>query len=123
MPMPLWWGQVNKKIFNPRALKKGTWPVITHTGRSSGKIYRTPLEASAVKGGYIFIMVYGPQSDWVQNVLKAGAAKLEVAGATIELTSPEIISREDALPLLPESTKKPPNFLNVTGFLRMDTVA
>jgi hypothetical protein len=36
MPMPLWWGQVNKRLFNPRALENGKWKVINHLGRSSG---------------------------------------------------------------------------------------
>lgn len=23
MPMPLWWGQINKRVFNPRGLRNG----------------------------------------------------------------------------------------------------
>ncbi len=45
MPMPLWFGQINKRVFNKMELKKGTRPVLTHVGRSSGTTYQTPLEA------------------------------------------------------------------------------
>ncbi len=76
MPMPRWWGHVNKRVFNPRAISSGKWPVLTHVGRTSGTTYRTPLDAYPVEGGYVFILVYGSGSDWVQNVLKAGSARL-----------------------------------------------
>ncbi len=72
MPMPLWFGQINKRVFNKMELKRGVRPVLTHVGRSSGKVYRTPLDAHPVDGGYLFILVYGSGSDWVQNALAAG---------------------------------------------------
>ena len=65
-------------------------------GRSSGKTYGTPLDAHPVDGGYIFIVMYGSDSDWVQNVVAAGAAKLEIDGDEVELASPRLISKEDA---------------------------
>ncbi len=122
MPMPLWWGHVNKHIFNRLELKRGKRPVIRHVGRASGTTYRTPLDAHAVDGGYVFILVYGPKSDWVQNVLAAGGATLEIAGDEIELTAPRLIGQEEAWRQLPGGTKPPPGFLNITDFLRMDTV-
>jgi deazaflavin-dependent oxidoreductase (nitroreductase family) len=119
MPMPLWWGQVNKRVFNPRVLKRGISPVLTHKGRSSDMVHRTPLDAYATDDGYLFILVYGPRSDWVQNVLQAGSATLEIEGSLIQLAAPKIISIEEATPLLPETTKKPPGFLNITDCLLM----
>ena len=88
MPMPLWFGHVNKRVFNKRELTTGVQPVITHVGRRSGTTYRTPLEATPVDGGYIFVLVYGSASDWVKNVLAAGSAILRVGGQDIKLTSP-----------------------------------
>ncbi len=77
MPMPRWVARINKRVFNPMELRRGVRPVLTHVGRSSGKTYRTPLDAHLIEGGYIFIVMYGSDSDWVQNVLAAGAATLE----------------------------------------------
>lgn len=119
MPMPLWWGKINKRIFNPRAVRGGKWPVIHHVGRVSGRTYRTPLEAFRVDDGFIFVLVYGSRSDWVQNVLAAGTAKLEVAGETVDLIEPALLTAEQAFAQLPADTKRPPRLLKIDEFLKM----
>ena len=123
MPMPLWWGKVNKKVFNPSALRSGKWMVLTHVGRKSGTTYRTPLGAFEINGGYMFILVYGSRSDWVQNVLASGSASLETGERRVELTSPRIIDGDTARGMLPDDAKLPPKFLNVDEFLQMDVSA
>ncbi|MGH7511276.1 MAG: hypothetical protein ACREMZ_17775, partial [Gemmatimonadales bacterium] len=50
----------------------GSRPVLIHVGRSSGKTYRTPLDAHPLPDGYLFIPLHGPSTDWVKNVLVAG---------------------------------------------------
>ncbi len=119
MPMPLWWGRVNKRVFNPRAVRSGKWQVIRHVGRSSGRPYRTPLEALPVDGGFIFTLVYGSRSDWVQNVLAAGEATLEVDGGTVDLVGPELITTDEAFERLPPGAKRPPRLLKIDEFLVM----
>ncbi len=119
MPMPLWWGKVNKRLFNPKALRNGKWQVIRHVGRSSGQAYRTPLEAVPVEGGFVFTLVYGSRSDWVQNVLAAGTATLEIGGDTVDLVDPRLITADEAFALLPSGTKRPPGFLKIDEFLWM----
>lgn len=120
MPMPLWWGKINKRVFNPSALKNGKWKVLTHVGRSSGRIYRTPLEAYEVDGTFVFILVYGSRSDWVQNILHEGSGSLQADDELIELASPRLISAKEAWSLLDGLAKPPPGFLNVNEFLQMD---
>ncbi|HEY5889494.1 MAG TPA: nitroreductase family deazaflavin-dependent oxidoreductase [Acidimicrobiia bacterium] len=121
MPMPIWWGKINKHVFNPMALKGDKWSVINHVGRRSGTRYRTPLEAHPVDGGFVFIMVYGPKTDWARNALAAGSAELEFKGERYLLESPRLISRDEAFTLLPETTSRPPGFLNITDYLVMET--
>lgn len=121
MPMPLWWGRINKRVFNPRALRNGRWQVIHHVGRSSGREYRTPLEAVAVDDGFVFTLVYGSRCDWVRNVTAAGRARLEVDGAVVDLVDPEVIDGTEASALLPAGTKRPPGFLRIDEFLHMRT--
>ena len=120
MPMPLWFGQVNKRVFNKLELKRGKRPVLTHVGRSSRKTYRTPLDAHPVDNGYLFILVYGSGSDWAKNVLAAGTASLKVGGDEFELVSPRLVTKDVAWQLLPSTVKAPPNFLRITEFLQMD---
>ncbi|MDP8927011.1 MAG: nitroreductase family deazaflavin-dependent oxidoreductase [Actinomycetota bacterium] len=123
MPMPRWWGHINKRVFNPRAIAGGKWPVLTHVGRASGVTYRTPLDAHPVDGGYLFVLVYGSGSDWVQNVLAAGRARLRVDGREVDLTAPRIVGEGEAFQALSDEVARPPRVLRIAEFLRMDLVA
>jgi deazaflavin-dependent oxidoreductase (nitroreductase family) len=122
VPMPRWWTHINKRVFNPAELRRGVRPVLTHVGRSSGATYLTPLDAHPVEGGYVFILVYGSRSDWVRNALAAGRARLRIDGQDLELTSPRLISGEEAWAAVSEDVKRPPRLLNITEYLRMDLV-
>ncbi|GAA3656042.1 nitroreductase family deazaflavin-dependent oxidoreductase [Nonomuraea antimicrobica] len=123
MPMPKWWGHVNKKVFNRRAIAGGKWPVLIHVGRVSGATYRTPLDAHPVDGGYLFVLVYGSRSDWVRNVLAAGGARLRVDGREVALAAPRLVGRDEAFRALPAEVARPPKVLRITEFLRMDLAA
>ena len=121
MPMPLWWGQINTRVFNPRSLRGNRYQAIRHVGRSSGREYRTPLEAVPVDGGYVMMLVYGSKSDWVRNVLAAGSATLEADGKLVELTDPQLLTADEAFARLPAGTKRPPKLLKIDEFLMMRT--
>ena len=122
MPMPRWWGHVNKRVFNPRAISSGKWPVLTHVGRTSGTTYRTPLDAYPVEGGYVFILVYGSGSDWVQNVLEAGSARLSVDETEVSLGTPRLVAKDEAFQALSSDVSQPPRMLRITEYLRMDLI-
>ena len=55
MSLPRWLAQINKRLFNPIEERRGVRPVLIHTGRSSGKTYRTPLDAHRLTDGYLSI--------------------------------------------------------------------
>lgn len=121
MPMPLWWGQINKRLFNPRALENGKWKVINHVGRSSGRRYRTPLDGYEVDDTYLFILVYGSGSDWVQNILASGEATLETGDEVLELASPRILTAGTAMEILGE--KPNTGFVKINEYLQMEVVS
>lgn len=120
MPMPRWWAKINKRVFNPAELRRGKRPVLTHVGRSSGKTYRTPLDAHHVADGYVFVLVYGSESDWVRNVLAAGRATVTIGGEDIELVNPRIIGEDEAMAAVADSVRRPPPALRISEYLRMD---
>lgn len=120
MPMPRWWGHINKRVFNPRAIAGGKWPVLTHVGRTSGTTYETPLDAYPVDGGYVFILVYGSRADWVQNALAGGSVRLRAGGQDMTLTRPRLIGEDEAFQALGDDVARPPKLLRVSEFLRMD---
>ena len=98
------------------------YPVMTHVGRSSGRLYRVPLDAYPVDGGYLFILMYGSDSDWVKNVLAAGRCSLTIDANEFQLVRPRVVTEEVEFELLPATAKPPAGFLHVTEYLRMDTV-
>ena len=120
MPLPKWLTLITKHVFNPMEIRRGVRPVLIHVGRSSGRTFETPLDAHPIEGGYLFIMNYGRDSDWVKNILAAGAATLRIEGSETALVAPQVISKEEALPLLPATSKWVPDRMNVTECLRMD---
>jgi deazaflavin-dependent oxidoreductase (nitroreductase family) len=122
MPLPRWLARINKRFMNPREIRRGVRPVLTHVGRSSGRPYRTPLDAHAVPDGYVFIPMYGPRTDWLRNVLAAGSARLSIGGGDVPLTSPRMVRRKDVWSSLPAGTRTPPGVSDETELLRMDVV-
>lgn len=122
MPMPRWLAHINKRVFNPMEVRRGARPVLIHTGRTSGKTYRTPLDAHALPDGFLFIPLYGPRTDWVKNVLAAGEARLLIDGSEIELGSPRLVTKDDVWPMLPTTTRTPPRIKGQSKLLRMDTL-
>jgi len=88
--MPRWLAHLNRRVFNPRELERGRWPVLRHVGRVSGTVHRTPLGAIRLEHGYAFALVYGRRTEWLRNVLAAGEAVLEVDGREVVLTTPRV---------------------------------
>ena len=101
-------------------VRRGARPVLIHTGRSSGKTYRTPLDAHRLPDGYLFIPLYGPRTDWVKNVLAAQAAQLSIDGHEIELQSPRLVKKKDIWPMVPTTNKSYPGISSESELLRMD---
>jgi deazaflavin-dependent oxidoreductase (nitroreductase family) len=120
MPLPRWLAHINKRVFNPIEVRRAARPVLIHTGRSSGKTYRTPLDAHHLPDGYLFIPLYGPRTDWVKNVLAAHEARLLVDGHEIELTSPRLVKKKDVWSLVPTTSKAYPGISSESELLRMD---
>ena len=110
---------VNRRVINPRQLRKGTYPVVTHVGRTSGRSYQTPLDAYPTKTGYVLVARYGPKSDWVRNILAAQTATLRIDGEERVLDSPRLVSQEEALNVL-VSDEPPADFTKAEDFVLMD---
>lgn len=87
---------LNRRVINPRNLvTAGTtaspWSVVRHRGRVSGREFSTPVEAVATDGGFVVALPYGPESDWVRNVVAASNAVLVTGGAEHQLDAIEIV--------------------------------
>ena len=65
--------------------------ILTHVGRKSGKVHRTPINVFRESSGFIIALTYSRQSEWVKNVLAAGGCVLETVGKKYQLSSPKVV--------------------------------
>src|SRR5579862_5468250 len=98
MPFPRTIARLNRAGLN--RLTRHTAPltpgmgVVIHRGRRSGRRYETPVNVFRTPDGYLFALTYGPESDWVRNVLAAGGCELRTRRRTVALTSPRVVHDE-----------------------------
>lgn len=120
MAYPRWLAKINKSVFNARAVRSGKWPVITHIGRSSGRTYQTPADAHPTSDGYVLVVRYGLESDWVRNILAAGRAELTVGGESHLLATPRIAAQEEAAASLHPKADVGKDFYKAEHYLLME---
>ncbi len=123
MPIPAAVARFNRRVTNPLTRRfAGRLPgfaVVVHRGRSSGRVYRTPVNAFARPGGYVVALTYGPRADWVRNVLAAGECLLVVRGRRVRMTNPRVV-RDPARKKMPAPVRLILGLLSVEYFLELD---
>jgi deazaflavin-dependent oxidoreductase (nitroreductase family) len=65
--------------------------ILTHVGRKSGRVYRTPVNVFRAPEGFLIALTYGRESEWVKNVLAAGGCELETRGVSNKLNASAIM--------------------------------
>src|SRR6266568_8641175 len=70
--------------------------VISHVGRRSGRVYRTPVVSAAHDDSFLIALPYGERTDWLKNVLAKGSATLVTGGKTYQVDRPEVIPMAEA---------------------------
>jgi hypothetical protein len=64
----------------------------------------------------VIALTYGPEADWVKNVLSAGKCQLETQGNVIPLFSPRLV-HDETRRLVPPVVRVPLGFAHVYDFL------
>ena len=94
----------NVALFNRRVTNRITgrfadrlpgFAVVYHVGRKSGRAFHTPVNAFRDGSDYIIALTYGPDADWVKNVLAAGGCEIVTRGQRFKLTNPRISTDGD----------------------------
>jgi deazaflavin-dependent oxidoreductase (nitroreductase family) len=122
MPLPRWLASANRRATNrvtgvvaPRLPGFG---VVVHTGRRSGREYRTPVSVFASDDGYLVALTYGAESDWVRNVVAAGGCELEHRGRRERLDTPAVV-HDEARAGVPAPVRAVLRALRVSDFLTL----
>ena len=125
MPIPRVVRQWNKAGLNRVTKHIAPWMpgfgVVVHRGRRSGRPYQTPVNVFATEDGYILALTYGPDTDWVENVLAAGGCELRTRGRVIRLVSPRLFHDETRGGIRPLE-RQVLRVIGVADFLSLKTV-
>lgn len=95
MQLPAGLARINKVITNPIqrrwAPHLAPWALIEHTGRRSGRHYRTPVLAWVDADTIAIVATYGRDTDWIRNVLASGGCGITRRGTQFRLVRPRLI--------------------------------
>ncbi len=90
-----WLAKINIAVTNRiTSLFAGWLPgfgILTHVGRKSRKVYRTPVNVFRAPNGFIIALTYSSQCEWVKNVLAAGGCGLRTSGKNYQLSAPNVV--------------------------------
>ena len=125
MPIPRMVRQWNKAGLNRVTKHIAPWVpgmgVIIHRGRRSGRLYQTPVSVFTTQDGYVFALTYGPDTDWVKNVLAAGGCELRTRGHATRLTAPRLYHDQSRRGIRPVE-RQVLRLIGVADFLFLKTV-
>lgn len=124
MPLPEGLGRFNRWVTNPLtrtfAGRLPGFAIVVHRGRRSGRRYRTPVNAFArPDGGYTVALTYGPDTQWVRNVLAAGGCTLEASGRRVAQTNPRVV-HDPSRRAVPPPVRAILALLRVEYFMELD---
>jgi deazaflavin-dependent oxidoreductase (nitroreductase family) len=122
MPLPGWLARFNRSVTNrvtqPLAERLPGFAVVMHTGRRSGRRYRTPVNLFRSGDGYAIALTYGRDRDWVRNVIAAGGCAVYGRGRTIRLEEPRIVTDPRGTPV-PGAIRPILEAFRVTEFMEL----
>ena len=82
---------VTNRITSRFAARLPGFGILTHVGRKSGRVYRTPVNVFRAPEEFLIALTYGRESEWVRNVIAARGCKLETRGVQYQLSAPNIV--------------------------------
>jgi len=82
---------VTNRITSRFAARLPGFGILTHAGRKSGKLYRTPVNVFRSSEKFLIALTYGRDSEWIKNVLAAGGCQLKTRGVRYQLSTPTIV--------------------------------
>jgi len=77
-------------ITRPVAGRLPGFGLLLYRGRKSGTEYRTPMNVFRHGEEYVFALTYGPEVQWVKNIMAAGECELVIGGRTVRLIGPRL---------------------------------
>ncbi len=116
-----------RDVGNPRLLESAGTPgarasIIKHTGRTSGKPYETPVTVLETADGFVIALPYGPNTDWLKNVLAQGSATVVHDGNSYRVDRPEVVPSTDVAHLFSARELRTLRWFGIRECLRLHRV-
>jgi deazaflavin-dependent oxidoreductase (nitroreductase family) len=92
--------------------------LLTHRGRKTGRMYRTPLLVLKRGDHYLIGLWYGTDVHWVKNVLASGECKMRIRGRNIRMVAPELVA-PPVLQLLPRPLALAGRMVHLSHLVRL----
>ena len=109
----------NKLMIHICGKRFGHFSILTHTGRRTGKVYRTPIIAEPMENGFVIALTYGRKVDWAANILAKGGCSLLWKNSEYSLRNPAFIDKETGLKAFPAVLRAGLRAAGVRDFLRL----
>jgi deazaflavin-dependent oxidoreductase (nitroreductase family) len=126
MPLPKWLARFNllvtNRVLGPLARWAPGMGIIIHTGRTSHRQYRTPVMVFRRGKRLLIALTYGPEAQWVQNVLAAGGCELITGNRRLRVAEPRSF-HDETRGNMPVLVKFVLGVLNVSDFLELTVEA
>jgi len=82
---------VTNRITGRFAARLPGFGILTHVGRKSGRLYRTPVNVFRAPEGFLIALTYGRDSEWVKNVLAVDGCQLKTRRVLYQFSAPTIV--------------------------------
>ena len=96
---------VNPLLRNLAHSSRGPFALLRHVGRRSGKPYEIPIMVWRMKDGFMIVLTYGPNTDWLRNLQAADQGSLRWHKREYVFKRPEFIDAKTARQALPPFIK------------------
>ena len=121
MPLPRGLARFNRvatnRVIGILSNRVRPFATLIHTGRRSGRRYRTTLMAFEHEGTVAIALTYGRDVDWGHNLLAAGGGELELGGRTLALSHPRITGDAGGRHLMPPVVQAGLSMIGVHEYL------
>ena len=115
------------KYFNPLVLGLAgsglipVWAVIVHTGRRSGRRYRTPIAIYPNGSGFVIPLPFG-KTDWCRNVMAASDTVIRWKGRDYRVDSARVVDEATGKLAFPPVLRRAMALLGIKQFLAVQRV-
>ena len=97
MQLPQWLARFNRHVTNPiQRMWAGLGADDGHPRARRPKVGQAVPDAADVfttDDGVAILLTYGPNRDWLKNIMSAGGGRMRRYGKTFELTDPRVMPR------------------------------